>query len=157
MSISRTLQDYMAQEQIAYDLVPHTHTGSSMETAAAAHVPGDRLAKGVVVEDEKGYVLAVVPSTHHVQLGVLGRELQRRELRLASEPELKNLFGDCDIGAVPPVGWVYGLQTIVEQDLAAQPDVYFEAGDHEHLIHVSQAEFSRLMGEAARGHFSRHL
>jgi Ala-tRNA(Pro) deacylase len=157
MSIAPKLQDYLSRHHVAYDVVAHRHTMSSMETAAAAHVPGDRVAKGVVVEDEQGYLLAVVPSTCHVKLGDLARQLNRRGLRLASEDELKNLFSDCEIGAVPPVAGAYGLPAVVEEDLTREPDVFFEAGDHEHLVHVSQADFARLIGDAPRVHFARHV
>ncbi len=156
MMMAPNLQDFLAEQQVAYDVIAHTHTGSSMETAEAAHVPGDRVAKGVLLEDERGYLLAVVPSTHHVEVGVLGRQLHR-SLRLATEPELKALFGDCELGAVPPVGEPYGLTSVVEDELSAQPEVYFEAGDHEHLIRLTQAEFTRLMSSATMTHFSRRL
>ena len=151
--MARNLQDFLAEQQIAYDVIDHPHTGSSMETAEAVHVPGDRLAKGVVLEDDRGYLLAVLPSTRHVSLGELSRQLHR-SLRLATEPELKTLFGDCDLGAVPPVGEPYGLAAVVEEDLEAQPEVYMEAGDHEHLVRLTRAEFMRLMSSAVKTHFS---
>jgi Ala-tRNA(Pro) deacylase len=156
-TMSRRIQDYLAQESIAYEVVAHPHTRTSMQTAAAARVPGDRLAKGVVVEDDQGYVLAVLPSTHHLQLGVLGRQLHRHQVRLATEADLRGLFGDCELGAVPPIGAAYGLPMVVEEDLAAQPEIFFEAGDHEHLIHLTQGEFARLFANAPQGHFSRHM
>ena len=156
-TMSRRIQDYLAQESIAYEVVAHPHTRTSMQTAAAARVPGDRLAKGVVVEDDQGYVLAVLPSTHHLQLGVLGRQLHRHQVRLATEADLRDLFGDCELGAVPPIGAAYGLPVVVEEDLAAQPEIFFEAGDHEHLIHLTQGEFARLFANAPQGHFSRHM
>ena len=156
MMMAPNLQDFLAEQQVAYDVIAHPHTASSMETAEAAHVPGERVAKGVLLEDDRGYLLAVVPSTHHVEIGLLGRQLHR-SLRLATEPELKTFFGDCELGAVPPVGEPYGLTSVVEEELNAQPEVYFEAGDHEHLIRLTQAEFTRLMSSATSTHFSRRL
>jgi Ala-tRNA(Pro) deacylase len=156
MMMAPNLQNFLAEQQIAYDVIGHPRTGSSMETAATAHVPGDRVAKAVLLEDDRGYLLAVLPSTHHVEVEELGRQLHR-SLRLATEPELKTLFGDCELGAVPPVGEPYGLAAVVEEDLEAQPEVYFEAGDHRHLIRLTQAEFMRLMNSAVKAHFSRHL
>jgi Ala-tRNA(Pro) deacylase len=156
MMMAPNLQDFLAEQQVAYEVIAHPHTSSSMETAEAAHVPGDRVAKGVLLEDDGGYLLAVVPSTHHVEVGVLGRQLHR-SLRLATELELKALFGDCELGAVPPVGEPYGLTSVVEDELSAQPEVYFEAGDHEHLIRLTQAEFARLMSSATMTHFSHRL
>lgn len=155
MSIAPTVQDYLAERQIAYEVLLHTRTMTSATTAQAAHLPGRSVAKAVVVEDEGGrYALAVLPATAHVQLSRLERELHRSGLHLASEPELGKLFPDCDLGAVPPLGQAYGLPTIVEEELVGQPDVFFEAGDHRHVVHVSQGEFGRLIGEARLARFA---
>ena len=156
MMMAPNLQDFLAEQQIAYDVIDHPHTGSSMETAQAVHVPGDRLAKGVLLEDDRGYLLAVLPATRHVEVERLDRQLHR-SLRLATEPELKAFFGDCELGAVPPVGEPYGLAAIVEEDLEAQPEVYMEAGDHQHLVRLTRGEFMRLMSSAVKTHFSRHM
>jgi len=145
----------LAAQQSAYEVLSHPRTACSMATAQAAHLPGRRVAKAVVVKDQRGYMLAVLPSTHHIALSELGAELHRRELRLATEPELERLFPDCDVGALPPLGKPYGLPAVVEEELDRQPEVFFEAGDHEHLVHVTQAEFRRLTGDAPRAHFSR--
>lgn len=154
MNIARTLQDYLAERQIAYEVLPHPRTTTSATTAQAAHLPGRSVAKAVVVEDDRGYMVAVLPATAHVQLAQLERELHRSGLRLASEPALGKLFPDCELGAVPPLGQAYGLPTIVEEELAAQPEVFFEAGDHRHLVHVSQGEFTRLIADARCARFS---
>jgi Ala-tRNA(Pro) deacylase len=155
MNIAPTLQDYLAERQIAYEVLPHTKTMTSATTAQAAHLPGRSVAKAVVVEDESGrYAVAVVPATAHVQLARLERELHRSGLHLASEPQLGKLFPDCELGAIPPLGQAYGLPTIVEEELATQPDVFFEAGDHQHLVHVSQGEFGRLIAEARCARFA---
>ncbi|MBW4947894.1 YbaK/EbsC family protein, partial [Klebsiella pneumoniae] len=108
-----------------------SHT--SMETAAAAHIPGDRLAKTVLLEDDEGYVAAVLPTTYAVRLSDLWVKTGRH-LVLAREVELRELFKDCDMGALPPVCMAYGMKTFLEERLAQQPEVYFEAGDHEALI-----------------------
>ena len=156
MTIARNLKTFLAQKNISYDVVDHPRTSSSTQTAQTAHVPGNRLAKAVVLEDDDGFVLAVVPSSYHVELGVLGKQMERK-LRLASESQLPDMFGDCELGAVPPVGDPYGLKTVIEEDLAEQADVYFEAGDHEKLIHVTHDEFLRLMASAEVRHFSHHI
>ena len=156
MAISRSLKNYLEEQGAQYDVVRHVHTESSMHTAAAAHVPGDRLAKSVLVVDEEGCLLVVVPSSHRVQLGELDRQLERN-LGLATEDELRELFKDCKIGAIPPVGAAYGIETVVDENLTKQPEVWFEAGDHELLIHVSGEQFSKLVGNAPRRRFSRHV
>ena len=154
MNIAPTIQDYLAERQIAYEVLSHPRTTTSATTAQAAHLPGRSVAKAVVVEDDRGYMVAVLPATAHLQLTRLERELHRNGLHLASEPQLGKLFPDCELGAVPPLGQAYGLPTIVEEELATQPDVFFEAGDHRHVVHVSQGEFSRLIGEARVARFS---
>jgi Ala-tRNA(Pro) deacylase len=128
---------------VQYDVVTHSHSRSSMETAELAQVPGDRLAKSVVLEDEDGFLMAVLPSTH-LRLGRLSRELNRR-FRLATEEDGGALFEDCEPGAIPPLGSAYGMHTIVDDSLAEQPEIYFEAGDHERLIRVSREQFMQLM------------
>ncbi len=154
MNIAPTIQDYLAERQIAYEVLSHPRTTTSATTAQAAHLPGRSVAKAVVVEDERGYMVAVLPATAHLQLTRLERELHRSGLHLASEPELGKLFPDCELGAVPPLGQAYGLPTIIDEELALQPDVFFEAGDHRHVVHVSQGEFSRLIGEARFARFA---
>ena len=78
-----------------------------------------------------------------------------RNLGLATESELAKLFSDCEIGALPALGPAYGIETVVDDAIAEQPDIYFEAGDHEQLVHVSAESFNALLGDTARhGHFS---
>ena len=152
MAIASKVENYMAQRGIKYDVVTHEHSHNSMETAHLAHVPGDRLAKSVVLEDDDGFMMAVLPSTCHIKLGKLSRQLDRK-LRLASESDLSSLFGDCELGAIPVVGPAYGMLTVIDDSLGEQPEIYFEAGDHEGLIHMKQEEFAVLMHDAGHAGF----
>ena len=153
MAIAHRLQDYLMQHGVTYDVVTHPHSRSSMETAELAHVPGNRLAKSVVLQHDDGFVMAVLPSTCHIKLGRLSRQLDRK-LRLASESDLPALFGDCELGAIPAVGPAYGMLTVIDKNLGAQPEIYFEAGDHEELIHMKQEEFTALMHDAVDAGFA---
>lgn len=155
MTIARKLQDYIDGEGIAYDTVPHHRTATTSQTAQAAHVPGNRLAKSVVVHHEMGYVLAVVPSTHRIELSTL-QDVMNRRLGLASEEEVCSLFADCDTGAVPPIGPAYDVPVILDESLGNASDVYFEGGDHKTLVHVSGPNFRSLMKDAQVARFS-HL
>jgi Ala-tRNA(Pro) deacylase len=155
MTIAPKLQDFLASRQVAYDVVSHPRTGCSSAAAQAAHVPGRQLAKAVVVEDDRGYVLAVLPSTHHVALSDLGKALHRSGMHLATEEELARLFPDCDLGALPLTGQAYGMPVIVDEALDAQPEIWFEAGDHLHMVPMTGDEFYRLTADAPRAHFSR--
>lgn len=156
MSIACKVEHYMQQHGVEYDVITHAHSHNSMETAELAHVPGDRLAKSVVLEDDDGFVMAVLPSTCHVRLGRLSRELNRK-LRLATETALPKLFGDCELGAVPPVGLAYGMTTVIDDSLADQPEIYFEAGDHERLIRMNRDAFMALMDHAGHARFAARM
>jgi len=156
MAIASRIVNYLVEQDVDFDLLDHPYSATSMESAQLAHVSGDRIAKSVVLEDEHGYLLAVLPASCRVDLGELHRQTQRN-LGLATEYELVALFNDCEPGAVPPLGPVYDIETIIDDTLAEQPDIYFEAGDHEHLVHVSGESFEALLGEAQHTDFSRHL
>lgn len=158
MTIANKLESYLLQQETSYQLTAHEHSSFSMDTAEKAHVPGDALAKGILVKEEKGYLLVVLPSDYHIELETL-RTLLRQEVELASESEVGTLFNDCDPGAVPPIGAAYGIKTIWDPNtsLGQLNDIYFEAGDHDHLIHVSGEQFHELMASAERGQFSRHI
>ena len=114
MPIAPTLQKYLASKNIEYDVIAHQPTMSSTRTAEACHISGDRLAKAVVLHDGNGYVLAVVPASHHLRLSELSTQLGTK-LDLASEREIEQLFADCAQGAIPPVGECYGLDVIVDE------------------------------------------
>jgi Ala-tRNA(Pro) deacylase len=155
MTIARRLKLHLDTEGVPYETVAHPRTATASESAQAAHVPGDRLAKAVVIHVESGPVVAVVPSSHRVDLSALQALLDRR-LGLASETEIGRLFDDCDIGAAPPVGSAYDVPTVVDRSLAGLDRVWFEGGDHRTLISVAGADFDRLMRDARQGAFS-HL
>lgn len=155
MAIAMTLQQYMHDQDIPFDVISHDKTRTSGETAAVAHVSGNCLAKTVILEDELGYVMVVIPTSHHVLLSAVDDQM-RRHLTLVSEAELSRLFSDCELGAIPPIGDAYGIETMVDDSLAEQTDIYFEGGDHELLLHVSNEQFDTMMIDAMHGNFSQH-
>ncbi len=156
MTIAKRLSEYLANAGIEYEVVNHPFTVSASRTAQAAHITGDRVAKTLVLHDDQGYLLAVVPSTHRVELDAIGPKLGRR-LNLATEKEIADLFDDCELGAIPPVGAAYGLKVMLDESLTDQEDVYFEGGDHRNLVHVNSAAFAKAMEGAERGRFSHHV
>ena len=149
MSIAASVARHLHRTGVKYELIAHHHTSNSTYSAQAAHVPGEQLAKCVMLEDDRGYVMAVLPATRKVNLAALHRRFER-DLELAPESELARLFTDCEPGAIPPLGDAYGIDAIVDDSLVGKPDVYFEAGDHCELVHVSGEDFLRLMGKAPR-------
>ena len=155
MPIAPTLHKYLAAEKIEYDEIPHVYTMTSARAAQACHVPGDRVAKAIVLRRDGGYMLAVLPASHHLRMAEL-RERFGDDVEMASERELGELFMDCAQGAIPAAGKCYGLDSIVEDSIQMEPEVSMEAGDHETLLHLSRAQFARLTADAMHGRFSMH-
>jgi Ala-tRNA(Pro) deacylase len=154
VAIPARVSKFLEERGARYDLVPHPRSVNSIDTADRADIPGALLVKAVVLEDEDGILLAVLPSTRAVHIGHLARTLDR-PLRLADEIDLPAIFPDCSPGAIPPLGQAYGVRTILDDTVQAQQEVFFEAGDHEHLVHMTGAQFASLIGPAPRSHFSQ--
>ena len=153
MSIANMLKEYLDQHEVRYELLDHSYSRNSMESASKARVPPEKIAKCVMLEDEGGYVMAVCPASRRIRLGDLYREINRR-LVFAKEDELVDVLMDCSPGAVPPIGDAYNIEVVLDEELLDESDVYFEAGDHEELIHVAADAFDRLMRNADRASFS---
>jgi len=153
--IAATVQRYLEDCGVDYEVLEHARTMTSSRTAEVSHVAGDRLAKAVVLKSDGGFTMALLPASRHLRLGEI-RDLLARPIGLATESEVGQLFGDCELGAIPALGKPYGMETIVDDSLDEQPDIYFEAGDHMSLIHVNATAFQQLTAEARHGRFSRH-
>lgn len=154
MTIAPKLQQYLDQT-VKYELIPHDPTMSSARTAQASHVPGDCLAKAVVLRRDGGYMMAILPASHHLHMPALKTQLGHK-VDLATEDEIAPLFRDCERGAIPPVGGCYGLETIVADSLDGQREIYMEGGDHATLIRMDGEQFARLTAKAWHGHFTTH-
>ncbi len=152
MSIAHTVQAFLQTNEIAYEVLPHRRTAASKETADALHVPAERMAKAVILGDKKGYLMAVLPSSRHVDVQELSQTLGR-DLAVVPEYRLGVLFEDCAFGAVPPLGFAYGMPTVVDDCLVNQPEIYFEAGDHEKVIRISGKEFQQALRKVKRAEF----
>jgi Ala-tRNA(Pro) deacylase len=155
MSIPAQLSRYLEQRGASYEVCAHIHSRSSAQTARTAHVPQQQLAKSVVLEDEAGCVMAVIPADKMVMLGEIARLLGRRQLHLADEDRIAMLFEDCDLGAVPAVGMAWGVETVIDDELEAKDTVYIEGGDHERLLKMSHEQFHGLMRMQKHGRFSK--
>lgn len=144
MAIAITLKSYLEDQRVDYDVVQHTPSHSALESAHSAHIPGHQLAKAVVLEDAKGYVVSILPANNRLDLEWVNESLGRN-LELAREEELPDLFQDCDLGAIPALSNAYGLDVIWDEQLTNASEIYIEAGDHEHLIHMHGDDFCRLI------------
>lgn len=148
MSLSRVLEGYLSDREATYTIEMHSVSRTSVDTARLARINEDSLAKSVVLEDEHGFVLAVLPASRRLELDQIERKLGRR-LHLSSERKMVDLFPDCVLGAVPPLGAAYGLPTVIDSSLEGRTEVFFEAGDHESLIRMDGDEFFGLLATAS--------
>lgn len=156
MFISHTVSRILEDRDVDYEVKSHEKTFTSQESAEAAHISGDAVAKGVLLKSGEDFWMAVVPATHSVDELGLATMLGVEQLDLAEEDELAFVFRDCELGAIPPVGHAYGIETIVDSALLAQPRLWFEAGNHEHLIGLGASDFRRLMAGCPRAPISQH-
>src|SRR5260221_9503881 len=135
MAIALTLQQYLDEHGVTYDVLAHAPTLSSMRTAEASHVPGDCVAKAVVLKQEAGYLLVVLSASCHLRLDDVTAWL-KRHVEFATEQEVVALFRGCARGLVPAIGAPYGKDMIVDDCIPMQPDIYFQGGDHATLVYI---------------------
>ncbi len=145
MKIPTAVDRYLSQTQVKYDLLGHKHSRNSMDTVHAAHLTGQQVAKAVVLRDRRDgrCLMAVIPAPNKLQLRWIKEDFDL-DLELVQEAELAQLFPDCEPGAVPPFGQAYHLMTLWDERLDKLSELYFEAGDHEHLVHLRHEGFDRL-------------
>lgn len=139
------IAQYLDQHHARYSLVPHPTAYTAQQEAAAAHVPGREWAKTVVCFADDEPILAVVPAPCAVDLDQLQRTAGARTLRLATEPEFAPLYRDCEPGAMPPFGPLFGQRVFVDKRLTEDPWVVFSGGSHRDAIRMPYREFERLV------------
>lgn len=154
MAIATRLKWFLDRHGVCYEVVQHDHAETTRGCARAAGVPDGRVAKCVLLEDERGFLLALVPASRRIDLRTVRRTLRRR-VGLAPEAKLGALFADCEEGAVPALGRAYGVPTVIDDSLLRMPDLYFEAGSHRDLVHLSGTAFRALLAGSPHGRIAR--
>jgi len=142
--IPASISGYLDRNHARYSVLSHSMAYTAQEEAAAAHVPGKEWAKTVVCFADDRPVLAVLPAPYSVDLKRLQHTVHARSIRLGREPEFASLYSDCEVGAMPPLGPLYGQRVFVDERLAADPEIVFSAGSHQDAIRMSYREFERL-------------
>jgi Ala-tRNA(Pro) deacylase len=136
---------YLDQQGIKFVSILHSAAYTAPEIAASAHVKGRDFAKTVIVMVEDGMAMVVLPASRRVLLSELRDLLDTPHVRLASEAEFKDRFPDCELGAMPPLGHLYGMKTFVSGHLAEEKEIAFNAGTHTEVIKLSYDDFERLV------------
>jgi len=139
------LKQYLDSQRIKYVAITHSPAFTAMEVAQSAHIPGRELAKTVMVKLDGKMAMAVLPSLRKVDLNLLRESVGAQEAQLATETEFKSLFPDCETGAMPPFGNLYGLDVYVSPSLAEDDQIAFNAGSHIEVMKLAYKDFDRLV------------
>ena len=143
MSVSQKLRQMLDRERVKYVVVTHSPAFTAQEIAASMHTPGRELAKTVVIRHQNGLALTVLPAQARVDLERLSSLVGSRA-SLAGEKEFAAAFPECEVGAMPPFGGLYGLDTYVEESLTEDREITFNAGTHTEAIRMSFADYRKL-------------
>lgn len=141
----RRIKEYLDQENIKYAIITHSPAYTAQEIAASAHIPGKQLAKTVMIKLDGKLAMAVLPASLKVDLEHLAELTESRTVELATEKEFMNQFPDCEVGAMPPFGYLYGMPVYVADELAEDQVIAFNAGSHSQLIQMAYHDFVRLV------------
>ena len=144
MSISPTLNAYLDRERVHYDVLPHPESFRALATAQALQTPAKEMAKVVIVKVQERFVMTVLPARWNVDLHRLRTVFTAHRVRLATEHEIISLFPDCELGAMPPFGNLYGLPVYVDQSLTEDEEIVFQAGTHSDAIRMRYWDFASL-------------
>lgn len=137
---------FLKSQGVAYRVSAHPRAYTAQGIARAQHLSGKRLAKVVIVmKDEGGMTMAVVPANCNVDLEKLRRIFDAGPIRLATEEEFQNAFPECELGAMPPLGNIYHMEVWIDEMLRAYPTISFNAGTHAETVEMSLADFERLV------------
>lgn len=140
------IQNYLEEQNVKYKVIRHKRAYTAQEIAAAARIPGKQLAKTVMVKIDGKMAMAVLPASRRVDFEALLRATGAKSVQLATEKEFKDLFPECDVGAMPPFGHLYGLDVYVADSLSGEMVISFCAGTHTELVEISYEDFARLVG-----------
>ena len=141
----RKLKLYLDENNVKYMAISHSKAYTSQEIAASAHIPGKELAKTVIIKINGNMAMAILPASKMVNFELLKETIGASEVELASEREFKGMFPECEIGAMPPFGNLYGMDVYVAESLVKEKDIVFNAGSHTELIKMAYEDFERLV------------
>jgi Ala-tRNA(Pro) deacylase len=138
------VSDFLREQHVPFDVLPHETTFTAQHMAQALDVPGDNVAKTVLLKVDGEYVLAVLQATHAVHFDRAARALGTDNVELAAEEEITRLFPDCEPGAVPPFGSKYGVRTLVDESLTEDEYIVFEGNTHQEAIYMRYYDYQKI-------------
>jgi len=144
MSLQK-LRDFLDAEKVKYVTITHSPAFTAQEIAAAAHIPGKEMAKTVMVKVDREMAMVVLPASMKVDFNRLLDATGAQEVDLAREREFRDMFPDCELGAMPPFGNLFGLRTFVAEELTEDEEIAFNAGSTTEVIKLAYRDFERLV------------
>ena len=142
---AKQLKEFLDIHQVKYVTMTHSTAYTAQEIASLAHIRGEDFAKTVIVKIDGAIVMAVLPASYHVDLPLLKAAAQGKKIALASETDFRDRFPECETGAMPPFGQLYGMPVFVDESLTKDKEIAFNAGTHHELIRLSYQDFARLV------------
>ena len=142
---AKKLKEFLDNQKVKYVVISHSRAVTSQEVAASAHISGKEMAKTVMVKLDGKMAMAVLPASNRVNLDLLKEATGAKEVDLAAELEFRELFPECEPGAMPPFGNLYGMPVFVSESLTKDEEIAFNAGSHTELIKLSYKDFERLV------------
>lgn len=141
----KKLKEFLDSQGIEYVTINHSLAYTAQRIAAAAHISGKDLAKTVMLKADGKMMMTVLPASCKINLDLLKEAINVSKLELASEKEFKDLFPDCEVGAMPPFGNLYSMETYVAEKLIEDEEIAFNAGSHRELIKLAFKDYERLV------------
>jgi Ala-tRNA(Pro) deacylase len=139
------LRHFLDENLVKYIVITHSKAYTSQGIAASAHISGNELAKTVMLKKDGELCMAVLPASKQVNLAVFAKLTDSKDVSLASERDFKDRFPDCELGAMPPFGNLYGIRVYTDASLARDKEIAFNAGSHLELIKLAYSDFERLV------------
>ena len=149
------LESYLRDNHVPFEVQHHARVYTAQEIAASEHIPGKVLAKVVMVKADDRIVMLALPASYRVHESTLGPVLGARDVRLAREDEFASTFPDCEVGAMPPFGNLYGVPVVVDKALAEDETIVVQAGTHTDTLSLKYRDFARLV-QPTVAEFTRH-
>lgn len=145
MPLAQKLRVFLDENHVGYTHTVHPLAFTAREVASVEHVPAREFAKTVILSGDHGYTMAVIPAARLVDFQEVRLALGLAHARLATESELKQVFPDCDLGAMPPFGNLYDMPVFLDSSLATEPVIAFNAGTHRDVVHMRIEDYRRLV------------
>ena len=142
---SRKVKKFLDDQAVKYVKITHSPAYTAQEIAESAHIHGKELAKTIIVLIDGKMAMAVLPATHSIDFDYFRKAIGAETIKLASEEQFKDAFPDCEVGAMPPFGNLYGMDVYVDDHLTKDKEIAFNAGTHFELFRMSYEDFARLV------------